>query len=169
MLTASRQLWERFADKARRRAFARNHVGNFLASQIFRLRNDRELSQSKLAALIGSTQPQVSEWEGSCENVSLRTLYKLADVFDVAVSVKFVPYSELVREALIIPADRCVPSFESESPEAVAFKGATISYEANKRPRAPRNGAGRGEAYTKRRFADAGTEVVAVREAAIAQ
>ena len=121
MLTASKNLWDRFTDKARRRAFRRTHVGSFLALQIFKIRNDRELSQSKLAKMIGSTQPQISDWEGSCETVSLQTLHKLADAFDVALSVKFVPYSELVREALIVPADRPVPAFDDDSPAAVSF------------------------------------------------
>lgn len=160
MLTASRKLWDRFSDKARRRAFAQTHVGNFLAMQIFKMRSDRHLTQSKLADLIGSTQPQISDWEGSCENVSLRTLHKLADVFDVAVSVKFVPYSEMVREALTIPADKPVPAFNEESPEAVAYQVKSIRLEEKLRPRLPRNGVGRnGGGYFRRRYDEAGTEV----------
>lgn len=48
------------------------------------LREDRDLKQSDIAALIGTTQQQYSKYETGESELSLRALYVLADFYDVS-------------------------------------------------------------------------------------
>jgi transcriptional regulator with XRE-family HTH domain len=111
------RLWNYLKNADYRRGFAVAHVGGTLAAQIYTLRTKFELTQSALAKKIGSTQSQVSNWESDCETVSLSTLHKIAEAFDVGLLVKFVPFSELAREATATTAiNRAIPSFEEDTP-----------------------------------------------------
>lgn len=113
--------WTQFADREYRQGYAEGHVGDFLATQLRSMRFTRGLSQVDLAKLAHTNQPQISAWEGSCEGINLSSLHRLADVFDVALIVKFAPFSALAREALMVPADRNVPSYVDDSAEAISF------------------------------------------------
>ena len=113
------RLWNFLKNADYRRGFAIAHVGGTLAAQIYTLRTKFELTQSALAKKIGSTQSQVSNWESDCETVSLSTLHKIAEAFDVGLLVKFVPFSELAREATSSnPINWLVPSFDDDTPLA---------------------------------------------------
>lgn len=128
------RIWAAFADKAYRSAFATAHVGDFLAMQLQSLRVRRGWTQTDLAQKLGSGgQPKISKLETSCEGTNLSTLQKLADTFDVALVVKFVPFSELAREAMGAQADKHVPSFEEDSPNAISFSSLRFSCEPQPR------------------------------------
>ena len=131
------RLWELFKDKDYRRGFAASHVGGFLAAQIYSMRARVGWSQKLLASKIGARQPQISVWETSCENVNLSTLHKIAEAFDVALLVKFVPFSEVARESILAVPDRAVPSFEEDSPRAMPTHSTFVSISTNSAPRIP--------------------------------
>src|SRR4051812_26040969 len=107
-------MWDRLADKAYRHAYSVAHVGDYLAMQIHGMRVRRGWTQKTLAKESETTQPQVSHLEASCEGVQLSTLHKIAAAFDVALVVKFVPFSALVRETVSSQADAVIPSFHEE-------------------------------------------------------
>lgn len=118
---ACRTIWQAFADVDYRHAYAEGHTSDFLASQLHALRTHRGWSQAELASKAKTTQPQICGWESSCEGVRLDTLHKLAEAFDVALVVKFVPFSALAKDAIHARADAKIPSFGEDSSEAIQF------------------------------------------------
>ena len=138
---AHQTMWKALSDKTYRDAFVEGHVGDFLASQIYSLRLARRWTQAELADKAGATQPQICKWESSCEGVRLTSLHKLASAFDVALLVKFVPFSQLAKEALGTRADLSIPSYDNESPEAIGY-GSVRVVQPEPRPIANRNGGG---------------------------
>src|SRR5438132_949996 len=63
------------------------------------LRESREWTQPQLAEAAGMSQPRISEMERPGERKpNLETLLRLASAFDVALQVRFVPFSELVDD-----------------------------------------------------------------------
>lgn len=87
-----------------------------IAWQIRANRLARELSQVKLAELLGTTQSAISRLEDpeyGCH--SMESLTKLANVFDCALSVKFISYAELARDSVdLSPESMVVPTFSAE-------------------------------------------------------
>lgn len=126
-LSAHRTMWKALSDKVYRHAYALAHVGDFLAMQVHSLRAHRGWTQKRLALESGHTQPQISNFETNCENVNLATLHKLAEAFDVALIVKFVPFSEMGRESMSARADIAIPSYEEEAPDAISYPIVTTS------------------------------------------
>lgn len=61
-----------------------NVVGGDSLNKLKKLRENREISQSQLAAIIGVSQKTVSAWEVGRRNPKPRELQKLEDVFGVA-------------------------------------------------------------------------------------
>ena len=75
------------------------------------LREQRELSQGQLAERVKTTQSVISRLEDpNYGKLSLSSLLKLASAYDVALLVKFVPFSRLLHE------------FEDASPHALSAK-----------------------------------------------
>jgi transcriptional regulator with XRE-family HTH domain len=95
-----KDLWQKLQNKEYRSAFRSARVRNFLAYQIRDLREAAGLSQSELADRLNTTQGNVSRLESpSYGKHSISTLLNVADVFDVGLSVKFVPFSQTVIES----------------------------------------------------------------------
>lgn len=118
---AHNALWDSFSDRAYRHAYTSAYVGDFLAMQLHSMRIREGLTQSDAAKRAITSQSQVSALESSCENASLASLRKFAALYDVALVVKFVPFSELARLSLTGDADRAVPGFDDESALAIGF------------------------------------------------
>lgn len=111
--------WRRLRNKEYRDSFVGSHISNTIAAQIATLRAKRGWSQTKLAAEAGTHQSRISSLEDpNYENIEIGTLKKLASAFDVALTVRFVPYSELARwNAQLSTVSFNVPSFaEDEVP-----------------------------------------------------
>lgn len=102
------EIWESLTDKVRRDAFVASHLSDNIGSQIFSLREARGWSQEKLAAETGMAQPRISVLEAGCD-CSLRTLKRFASVYDVALVVRFVPFSELVEWVVGLSEERLAP------------------------------------------------------------
>lgn len=124
--SAHRTIWKSLADKGYRHAYAVAHVGDFLAMQIHSMRLRRRWTQKQLATESDNTQPRISNLETSCEGVTLTTLHKVAEAFDVALIVKFVPFSQLAKETISSRADSIIPAFDEDSVGAIAFPAVPI-------------------------------------------
>ncbi|MHB0970963.1 MAG: helix-turn-helix domain-containing protein [Thermoanaerobaculia bacterium] len=87
-----------------------------LSDQIRAMRERRGWSQTDLAKRMGTSQPAVARIETSRDKyLSFPTLLSVANAFDVAVLVRFVPFSELVRRSLDASEYEQAPlSFEEE-------------------------------------------------------
>lgn len=103
------EIWESLQDKGNRDAFVESHLSTNIGSQIFSMREARDWSQEKLATEVGMAQPRISVLEGGYDNYSLRTLKRIASAFDVAVVVRFVPFSELVTWVAELSEERLAP------------------------------------------------------------
>lgn len=124
-LSYKRNKIERLRDKEFRSAYVRATIEHGLAHQIRALRTSRGWSQSDLAKKIGAkNQSAISRLEDpSYGRHSLMTIEKLADAFDVALLVKFVPFSRLLDETedlspaalnAISFADECTAMLDKE-------------------------------------------------------
>lgn len=91
-----KSLWKRLSKKDYRDSFAEAFVDDRLAAQIHYLRKHRGWTQEQLAQKSGKSQPKISSLEVSCEGVTLNTLKRIASAFDVALSVRFVPFSNIL-------------------------------------------------------------------------
>ena len=99
-----------------RRAFAEGLLSDRLASQIHYLRKHRGWTQAQMAMASGKAQPTISGLEESCETVSLSTLKTIAAAFDIALDVRFVPFSGLLQNTF--SPDALVPSFQEDSAQS---------------------------------------------------
>jgi transcriptional regulator with XRE-family HTH domain len=103
-------------NKQYRDAFVSAHVDIGIPHQIRILREQREWTQQKLADRTGWKQAWIAKIENpNYTGFSLKTLKKLASAFDVAVIVRFVPISNLVKwELEISPESLQAVSFEKD-------------------------------------------------------
>lgn len=90
-------LLEKLTDKTYRDAFISEEIEVGIPMQIREMRECRGWKQGELAEKIGTKQPRIPVMEKpGYGNYSLNTLKKLASVFDVALIVSFVPFSEMI-------------------------------------------------------------------------
>ena len=108
-----KQLWAKFHDKDYRDGFLDDTIADSLAVQIQSMRQSLGWTQEYLAQRAGTKQAGVCRWENSEPPASLLTLKKIASAFDVALVVRFVPFSVfLVGDGDAV--DRAVPSFDHD-------------------------------------------------------
>lgn len=110
-----RQIQGSLANKEYREALAIEHVNTTLAIQIRKMRENRQWNQSDLADRSGKHQETISQWENpDYGRHSITTLKALAATFDVALLVKFIPFSELVEDMVSLSEIRLSPPSFSE-------------------------------------------------------
>jgi len=113
-----RQIQDSLANKEYREALAVEHVNTTLAIQIRKMRENQnpQWKQSELADRLGKHQETISQWENpDYGRHSITTLKALAATFDVALLVKFIPFSELVKDMVSLSETRLSPpSFSKE-------------------------------------------------------
>src|SRR4029077_5992586 len=81
-----------------RAKFVASHVDKGIAYQIRALRDRQELSQENLARVVGMNQNAISRLESPERGrPTITSLKRLAEAFDVALVVRFVPFSKLVN------------------------------------------------------------------------
>ena len=102
--------------KEYRHGWVRAQIEIDLPLQIRALRKQRGLTQPQLAELTGMKQSRFSILERpGAASFTLETLRRLAEGFDVALIVRFAPFSELLRLSERFNPDAFnVPSFEEE-------------------------------------------------------
>jgi transcriptional regulator with XRE-family HTH domain len=109
------KIWKKMKNKEYRDSFVGAHLSNTVASQISMLREQNNWTQKQLAVKAGMKhQSRISCLEDpNYENIEISTLRKLASAFDVALTVRFVPFSELAEwSATLSPQKLMVPNFD---------------------------------------------------------
>ncbi len=92
-------LREEFHDKEYRHAYADESLSTYIATQIKVLREQRKLTQRELAELADMAQPRIAVLEDvNYSSWSINTLRRLAQAFDVRLSVRFEKFSSLIPE-----------------------------------------------------------------------
>lgn len=104
------RLINRLKDKEARDAFVSSHIDTGLSFQIRALRKKEDnMSQAELAEKLGTSQNAICRLENpGYGKASIRTLKKIASVFDVALIVRFVRFSTLTNEVLNISTDSII-------------------------------------------------------------
>ena len=117
MTSVRTQVVQSLADKEYRDEYVSEHIAQGVAFQIRAMRRDRGWSQAQLGNSIGMAQEYVSKVENpDYGKYTLATLKRMAAAFDVALTVRFVPFSQLVDwTTRISPADLAVPSFGADA------------------------------------------------------
>ena len=102
--------------KQHRTAFVASQISIGIPFQIRALRKQHEWDQKKLAYEAEMLQPRISAMEKpGYANLTIETLKRLASAFDVALVVRFAPFSELLRWSdKFSPDDFQIPGFEKE-------------------------------------------------------
>jgi transcriptional regulator with XRE-family HTH domain len=115
---------ERLKDPTYRHAIVAAHISNGIAFQIRAMRKAEGWDQKQLAEkALGKPELQsmISRYENpDYGKYSLRTLLDFAKAFDVALEVRFIPFSQVIRRDEEFPtAPLEVPSFTEEQAEQV--------------------------------------------------
>jgi len=128
------------SNKAYRDAFVSAHLSDTIAAQISMLRGDAGWTQQQLAKKAGMKQSRISALESSeYKNYEVETLLRLASAFDVALSVRFQPFSELVKwSASVSPEKLLISSYKEdeivdtglESNPGQFFRSSTTAFDA---------------------------------------
>ena len=134
-----KKLLEKLQRKAYRHAYLGEHVRRGIAYQIRALRDQRKWKQGTFAKMLGKPQSVVCRLEDpDYGKVTVQTLLEVANVFDVALEVRFVRYSSFIcntRDVSVVSMH--VPEFKDDmgltgvevSPiniRAVALEGPSI-------------------------------------------
>lgn len=93
-------IWKKMRNKEYRDSFVAAHISNTISAQINTMRQIRGWNQSELATRCDMRQSRISALEDpDIENVEIATLRRVASAFDVGLSVRFVPFSEIAQRA----------------------------------------------------------------------
>lgn len=95
MSELTKKLVSEFSDREYAHAYMEAHIVSRIAAQVHVIRKQRGWSQNELADKAGMAQERVSKIESAdFESVTLKTLNKFAEAFDVQLHVAFVPFSQ---------------------------------------------------------------------------
>ena len=117
--STGRSIWRKMKDKGYRDSFVAAHLSNTISAQIHSMRKARNWTQSELASRCDMKQSRISALEDpDVDNVEIGTLQRLASAFDVALSVRFVPFSEIARRSTsLASSDFVVRDFPNDAME----------------------------------------------------
>jgi transcriptional regulator with XRE-family HTH domain len=120
-----KKLLQRLQRKAYRRAYLAQHVRRGIAYQIRALRDQKAWKQGAFAKLLGKPQSVAHRLEDpDYGKYTLQTLLEVANVFDVALEVRFISYSSFVRNTRDVSIGSMqVPSFDDD----IGLTGITIT------------------------------------------
>jgi len=107
-------------DKAYRDAYVRAQITTTLPFRLRGLRKSMGLTQEKLAALTGMAQSRFPNLERPTGKMpDLDTLCRIASAYDIAVQVRFIPFSELINdETRFDPENFSIRTFDEELRDA---------------------------------------------------
>jgi transcriptional regulator with XRE-family HTH domain len=110
------KLRSEFQNEDYRHSYAEECVNTMIATQIKVLREERIMTQSSLAQKAEMAQPRLSVMESAdYSNWSVNTLKRLARAFDLALSVKFEAFSEVILDFEEMSKDTLSrPSFKED-------------------------------------------------------
>lgn len=104
-------------DKQYRDLFVENEIAVGIPFQIRAMREKKNWTQGELGKRTNKRQSVISQLENpDYVKFTLNTLKSLASAFDVALMVRFVPFSEIIsRAANLSEEDVAVPSFSEDT------------------------------------------------------
>lgn len=106
-LNRTRQIARSTDDQAYATAFVSAEIDTTLPFQLRAMRKQRGWTQQELADQINANQKTISDFENpNYARFTLTSLKKIAAAFDVALIVRFAPFSELVDWAATLSADQ---------------------------------------------------------------
>jgi len=110
------RLIDRLRDKTYRRAYVEDFGDAYLATQIKVLREQRNLTQTEFANLVGVRQSQVCRWENvNNSGWQLRSLKSIARALDVVLSVQFESFGQVMPRIEMFSRDQLErPSFAED-------------------------------------------------------
>ncbi|MFT4036838.1 MAG: helix-turn-helix transcriptional regulator [Thermomicrobiales bacterium] len=111
------QIVESLQDREYRELFVAEEIATGLPMQVLAMRRDRGWSQDELARRAGVSLETIQQLEqlDSGASFPVDLLQRLAAAFDVALVVRFEPYSRLVDWAAnLAPTDMAVPAFDDD-------------------------------------------------------
>jgi transcriptional regulator with XRE-family HTH domain len=117
MSMTAKKIWKSFQkNKNYRHSYVAAHIADTIAAQIFSLRERKKWSQQELAAETGMKLSRISALENSVyENVTIGTLKRLSEAFDVALTVRFTPFAELANWVSSLSIEKIsIPSYSEE-------------------------------------------------------
>ena len=122
------KIWKRMKSKVRRDSYVAAHISNTVASQILMLREAKGWTQMTLAQKSGMQQSRISALEDpNYENFQAATLRRLASAFDVALTIRFIPFSELAGWTATLSPDKLAPvDFERDGLQIFETQGGTL-------------------------------------------
>lgn len=92
------KLWEKLSNPEYRRAYVASQINIGIPAQLKALLKSRGWTQRKLADEAGMLQPRISGLlTPGRTSPNIKTLRRIAEAFDCALIVRFVPFSELAR------------------------------------------------------------------------
>src|SRR5436305_10610088 len=115
------ELKESFVDREYRQAYASSFLNTSIAAQIKALRESNGWSQEELGRRAGMRQESISRLENvNYSSWSISTLRRLAEAFDLALTVKFESFGHLLEDIVSLNTESLIrPSFEKDP----VFKG----------------------------------------------
>ena len=128
MNITAKQIWTKLANKEYRDSFVASNISNTVAAQIYTLREGRGWTQKELAKRAGMNQSRIPALEDpNLENFEIGTLKRIASAFDVALVVRFVPFSELTEWTASLSEEKlAVPEFAHDSLSARPANASSI-------------------------------------------
>jgi transcriptional regulator with XRE-family HTH domain len=116
MISKKEKLIGRLKNKKYRDSFVESYIKIGIPFQLRALREERGWTQKELADRIGVKQAWIAQIENpNYSGFSLKTLLKLASVFDIGLLVRFVSFSNLMKWELELSSESLkVKSFEDE-------------------------------------------------------
>lgn len=120
--------FNKLKNKKYRHAYLKEHIRVGIASQIRLIRNKSDINQSQLAEIIGTKQSVISRLEDpDSGSVNLKTLFKIAEAFDVGLLVKFVSFGKFINESQDISPKSLAVSNYAEEFERIKIQAASIN------------------------------------------
>lgn len=115
-------------NKDYRDSFVREFLKNGIAFQLQALRSKSELTQAQLGELAGKKQNVISRLENpNYGNFTINTLLDLASALDVALVVRFAPFSEVERlRGHLSREELAVASFSDEQETMTGASDSTV-------------------------------------------
>jgi transcriptional regulator with XRE-family HTH domain len=115
-ILARKQLLASFKNHSYRHSFLKEHVRTSIALQTKALRDKYYGTQEALGAALGMAQSWVSQLENpDYGKVTVATLLRLAEAFDVSLEIRFEPFSAFLQRASAISQEYFeVPNFPEE-------------------------------------------------------
>lgn len=121
------KLIEKLQNKEYRDSFVSSNIDVGVAFQIRALRKQRNYTQKKAAEISGMKQERISVLENPSNTPNISTLKKIANAFDVGLTVRFIPIGELLEwqlnlsnESLNAPSFNEDHYFQTKKEEAVS-------------------------------------------------